>query len=130
MKAGPRAEGEAFVVELVPPFSAQSGQASRARVIVSARGTYHVNTDYPMAFLPIPDPAAGMVGERIPLADGQERTPCADRKGESCTVTTPLSFTPPNQGQVRIAGTLAFSVCNADRCLIEKEPLAASVAVK
>jgi len=128
LPAGPRAEGEAFEVRLEPPAGAKAGEAATARLVVKARGPYHVNRDYPMSFRPDAASTAAFDGERVALGQGAERTPCADHAGEACTISAPLRFTALKAGEVRLAGTVAFSVCNPERCLIEKVPLAATVS--
>ena len=128
--AGPRAESDTYEVALEPPAAARAGEAATARVVVKARGPYHVNREYPMAFRPDASATATFAGERIPLGEGAERTPCADHPGEACTIAAPLRFTPRAAGEARLAGTVAFSVCNPDRCLIEKVALAATVAAR
>ena len=128
--AGSRAEGEAFLVELEPPATARAGEAATARVVVTARGPYHVNRDYPMAFRPDAASTARFAGERVALGEGAVRTACRDFPGEDCTVSAPLAFTASSSGETRLSGTVAFSVCNPDRCLIEKVPLSAPVAAR
>ena len=125
--AGPRAEGEAYQVALELPATAKAGEAAAARVVVTARGPYHVNRDYPMAFRPDAASTARVPGERVPLGEGAVRTACAAFPGEDCSVSAPLAFTAVVPGATRLSGTVAFSVCNPDRCLIEKVPLAATV---
>jgi hypothetical protein len=126
-KAGPRAESETYDVALQPPASAKVGQPATARVVVTARAPYHVNREYPMAFRPDASATAAFDGERVALGEGAEPTPCTDHPGEACTLSAPLRFTPRAAGEARLAGTVAFSVCNPERCLIEKVALAATV---
>jgi hypothetical protein len=129
--AGASAQGDTYEVALVPPAAAKPGAGATARVVVKAKGPYHVNRDYPMAFRP--DAAASTVtfaGEKVPLGQGAERTACKDFPAESCAVSVPLAFTPKAAGEAKLVGVVAFSVCNPDRCLIEKVPVAASVLVK
>jgi hypothetical protein len=130
LPAGPRAEGDAFEVALVPPAGARAGEAAVARVVVKARGRYHVNRDYPMSFRPDPATAAAFGAEKVALGEGAERTPCTDHPAEACSISAPLRFTAYGTGESRLAGTVAFSVCNPERCLIEKVPLGATFAVR
>jgi hypothetical protein len=127
---GPRAEGEAYRVSLVPPASVKAGAGARARVVLTARGPYHLNRDYPTSFRVDPVSTAVFPAEKVPLGDGAERTPCKDFPGETCTVSVPLGFRAAASGETRIAGVVAFSVCNPDRCLIEKVPVAVVVPGK
>jgi hypothetical protein len=127
---GSRAEGEAYQVSLVPPPSAKPGAAATVRVVVAARGPYHVNRDYPTNFRVDKGSTAVFSGEKVPLGEGAERTPCKDFPGEACALSAPLPFRAAASGETRIAGVVAFSVCNADRCLIEKVPVAVVVPGK
>jgi len=129
--AGATAQGDTYEVALVLPASAKPGVAATARVVVKAKGPYHVNKDYPMAFRP--DAAASTVtfaGAKIPLGPGAEKTACKDFPAEACALSAPLAFTAAAAGEAKLAGTVSFSVCNPERCLIEKVALAAGVTVK
>ncbi len=127
---GARAEGEGYRVALEAPASARPGAKGTARIVLAARPPFHVNPDYPMSFRP--DAAAGpaLAGTRIALGDGAERTACGDRPAELCAVSAPLPFAAPASGEARLSGTVAFSVCTAEKCLIEKVQLAAAVPVR
>ena len=45
-------------------------------------------------------------------------------------MSAPLRFTAREAREARVAGTVAFSVCNPKRCLIDKVPLSATVAAR
>ena len=124
------AEPRPYEVSLLPPAEAAPGRPATARVIVASTGSYHVNKDYPLAFRPEPGSTAAFGAEKIPLGAQAERTPCAAHPQEDCRVAAPLPFTLTAPGPATLSGTLAFSVCNADRCLIEKVPLTMAVAAR
>jgi hypothetical protein len=126
--AGARAEGEFWAVALEAPASLRAGEPAEARVRVAARGGYKVNEEYPMSFRPAADASPGFPGERVALA-ARDRTACGGGAG-ACEVTAPLPFVPAAAGEVRLAGTVAFSVCTAERCLIEKVSLAVSATAR
>jgi hypothetical protein len=121
------AEPLPYEVALQPPAAARAGEAATARVVLRAKGGFHVNRDYPMAFRPEPGSAAAFGAERVALGDGAERTPCAAEPEETCAVSAPLAFTLAAPGAARLAGTFAFSVCTKELCRIEKVPLALAV---
>lgn len=128
----PAAAGEArpFEVSLVPPAVVRRGEAATARVVITAKGAYHVNKDYPLAFRPEPGSTAAFGAERIPLGEKAERTPCAAHAEDACSVAAPLPFTLAAAGPATLAGTVAFSVCTAEICLIEKAPLTMAVVAR
>jgi hypothetical protein len=110
-------------VSLEPPPTFRPGEAAAARVRIAARGGYHVNLDYPAAFVPAPDATADFPSARVRL-EPLEKIACVEHPSDTCTLTAAVPLTPRPGAPVRVAGTLAFSVCTADRCLIEKAPLA------
>ena len=114
----------------MPPAEVKAGQAATARVVIAATGAFHVNKDYPLAFRPEPGSVAAFGAGRIPLGERAERTPCAAHPEEDCRVAAPLLFTLAARGEATLAGTVAFSVCNPEICLIEKVPLTMAVAAR
>lgn len=123
---GARAEGAAWAVGLEVPAAVARGKPAEARVVVTARAPYHVNRDYPMSFRPGAASTATFAGARIPLGEGALRVACKDHPDEACSIAAPLPFTAPAGGEARLAGTVSFSVCNPDRCIIEKVMLSAA----
>jgi len=78
------------------------------RVEVKTSGEYHVNDEYPVSFSPDD-------GGRLQLKDAVTKSACAGDATVHCAAAIPV----PNA-----AGTLAFSVCSKDNCLIEKVAIA------
>ena len=124
--AGTRAEGRDWAVSLEGPAAAGAGQPVRVRV--AAKGGFHVNLEYPTAFLPVADATADLGGARIDLSGALEKKPCAARPAETCEASAAIPFVA--RGTSRLSGYLAFSVCDPKVCLIEKVPLAISVAAR
>jgi hypothetical protein len=96
------------------------------RVELRATGDYHLNDDYPIHLDLATDPNVRFATTRIDRAAIQ-LAPCKE-PAHSCaaTVTAPFRAT----GAGRAGGTLAFAVCNADRCVIEKSVVSAAVPAK
>ncbi|HVO21062.1 MAG TPA: hypothetical protein VMU15_17505 [Anaeromyxobacter sp.] len=120
---GPRAQGPEWAVAAEP--GASGGPVVDLRV--EARAGFHVNLEYPMAFSPSPSATARFQGTRVPLRPARTAACPGDGK-EVCSATLELPYLPPPAGAARVAGTLAFSVCSAERCLIQKVPLSLEVA--
>ena len=123
---GPRADGAAWAVALEVPEAVARGKPAAARVVVTARAPYHVNLDYPMSFRPDAASRAAFSGPRVPLGADALRVACKEHPDETCSIAAPLPFTAPAGGEARLAGTVSFSVCNPDRCIIEKVMLSAT----
>jgi hypothetical protein len=109
-----------------------AGAPARALLRVTARAGYHVNGEYPASFTAEPGPGADLAPGRIPLGAPAASDPCDDpaHAKERCAVAWELPYTPRGPGEARVTGTLAFSVCNPERCLIEKQRLTAAATVR
>jgi hypothetical protein len=118
-----RQEAPPWTIALELPAPLRAGVSATATIRLTARAGHHVNLEYPASFRPDGAATARFSGPRMALAVG-ERLPCAGRPGETCQVTLSLPFT-PDAAPARVSGAVAFSVCTADRCLIEKVALAA-----
>jgi hypothetical protein len=118
-----RAEAEAWAVALELPATLPAGGTATARVRLVARAGHHVNLEYPAAFRPDGGSTVSFAGARVALGGGERRA-CEGRPAETCEVAWELPFT-PRAAPARISGTALFSVCTADRCLIERVGLAA-----
>lgn len=126
--AGPSADAPEYAVTLSAP-ALKAGAEAQATFAIAAKGSFHVNPDYPMAFTPDGAQNVKFAAEKVKLAFG-EKTPCAAKAEDACAVTVPLAVTAEQAGPGKVAGTLAFSVCDPERCLIQKVPLALAVTAQ
>lgn len=90
-------------------------KASGGAVVITAKAPLHVNPDYPTAFKPDPGEPK-FEGERVTLT-ADVKKPC-EKADETCEVHAPLAWTAAAGQQV--SGTVLFSVCQPEKCLIEK----------
>lgn len=111
------------------PVSAGAKAALLARV--EARNGFHINPDYPVAFRP-EQIAEGIKfdRERYQLQNSAERIACSKGSEHVCELRGRVPFTAASPGDHRVTGILAFSVCNAEKCLIEKAPIDVRVSVR
>jgi hypothetical protein len=116
-----RQEAKEWVVDAAAP-SATGDASTRVDVHLTSRAGYHVNMEYPMAFLPSPDATVKFEGTRVALRP-VSTAPCQGASQEVCSASLKVPFIPPSGGSARVAGVFAFSVCSAERCLIQKVPL-------
>lgn len=126
--AGSREERPEYLVELLPPEPIAPGSEGVVVVHVAGKGGYHVNADYPLAFTPDPVDGLTFKDKRIALSASAEKVPCADAEKDVCEARAKVPFTA--QKAARLSGVLAFSICEPERCLIEKARLAVDVPVK
>ncbi len=117
-KKGAEATGDSFAAYL-SGGKYTAGKAGTVTAVLTAKGAYHCNDKYPYKFTLDAAPAGVTYPQTVV-------------KGMSVTEkrsTMAIPFTASEKGAKTISGTLAFSVCNADRCLIEKQKLSITVNV-
>jgi hypothetical protein len=103
-----------------PPYHA--GSEGRFEVHLSGRNGYHVNQEYPIR-LTIRPPE----GVTLPKATLQRTD--ASTFAETGAIF-PVAFTAAAAGHKDFGGELSFSVCNAQNCLLEREPVNLGVDVQ
>jgi hypothetical protein len=124
---GPSAEGPEWRVVARAKGPAVKGAPAKLEVELTSRGGFHVNEEYPLYFRPAPSEAVTFAKPRFDRGDGLAYERCSAEGKEACTATLPVTFQPKAPGKVLVEGTLAFSVCNPDRCLIEKVNLSVPI---
>jgi hypothetical protein len=124
----PRAEESEWVASGSVARAVQGAPATFDVEIV-ARAGFHVNDEYPLSFRPAPSSSAEFAKPRFDRADGLVLEPCTAGAREACRARLPVAFTPRTSGAVSVGGTLSFSVCSAEKCLIKKVDLAVPVEV-
>ncbi|MBL9037240.1 MAG: hypothetical protein JNG84_01875 [Archangium sp.] len=126
----PRVEAETYAVTLAPVGPYPPTSAGEVIVSIEARAGYHVNADYPVKFTTAKDATVTFASPAIPLRDVLHKTPCEKQPTEACAASAKVPFTAGAAGDAVVAGTLAFSVCSAEQCLIEKVPLRLTLSVR
>jgi len=112
-----------FSVRLTFEGPCKKGETCTALVTVDAKGGYHINDKYPYRFK-VADPAPA--GVKFPK-------PVVNRDDGTFTETKAVlrvPFVAETAGEAKVGGTLSFSVCSDEKCLIEKQALEASAKVE
>jgi len=97
----------------------EQGKQGVATAVLVAKSPYKCNEAYPYKF--VVDKSVAGVSFPEGTVRGMQVTP-----GRS---TMAIPFVPQQEGAVSIAGTLHFSVCTEERCLVEQSRLAVTVRV-
>ena len=100
------------------PYSA--GKAGAAEIVLSPKNGYHTNDKYPYKFKAAESHG---VSFRAPVFTKEDVV--LDEK----RATMKLDFTPDSTGEKTVSGQFAFSVCSAEKCLVEKRDLTLRVAM-
>ncbi|MFZ5443258.1 MAG: hypothetical protein ACOZQL_24840 [Myxococcota bacterium] len=120
---------EQYAVAVSPKGALTAGQEGAVAITVTAKSGFHVNPEYPVAFKPEGFEALKFADEKVRLTAAQ-KTPCADKAEDTCVAEFPVGFTCEKAGAAKFAGTLQFSVCSADKCLIEKVPVTLALSAQ
>ncbi len=111
---------EDYDLTVVPDGSYATGKSGTVKIVLAAKGAYHVNDKYPYKFKVKDAPGVAFKGPVFTRDD-------VSIEGKRATMN--VEFTPDSAGQKTIAGLFQFSVCSADQCLVEKRDLALDVSV-
>ncbi|HTJ81467.1 MAG TPA: hypothetical protein VL400_07070 [Polyangiaceae bacterium] len=117
-----RTEADNYTAEMKPEGNYTVGKEGTVEVVVTARGDYHLNPQFPIKFT-VGAAADGLAFPKVVLKrdDGK-----FDEHGGSFHVP----FTAARAGKFSVSGTMSISVCNEKRCLMEKVPLDLEVTVQ
>jgi hypothetical protein len=122
------AAAEPWKLGAAPRGTYSAGQGGVAVVSITASDGYHVNPDYPVAFKPTNASTVKFASEKVALSDGK-KTACLANAEDACLVEFELPFTAASAGPAQLEGIVAFSVCSAEKCLIEKQPVKLAITV-
>ena len=123
VKAGARTDNEKYSAEIQANGSYKPGAEGAVDVVLTPKGGYHINAQYPYKFK-VTDPAPEGVTFPKPLLAR------ADGSFEETKGSFHVPFVAAKAGKVTVGGTLYLSVCSDANCIIEKEPLEVAVDVK
>ncbi len=118
---GPSVEDNTFKLSLVSEPEYSAGSAATVKLVLEARGNYHVNQDYPIkidlkapAGVTLPKPSLGK--------------PDAAEFGEKIA-RFEVPFTAP-AGAHELSADVDFAVCTPETCVPDQRKLAIKLAVK
>lgn len=111
---------DTFDLSLRAVGAVAAGKPAGVEVVLVPKGGFHTNDKYPYKFKTA---ASAGVSYRTPVFTKDDMTL------EEHRATMKLDFTPDSAGEKTLSGQFAFSVCSADKCLVEKRDLTLSVAV-
>ncbi len=97
------------------------GKTGALRIELKAKAPYHVNQEYPHKFKLKPSDAVEFPNQNF----GRDSMTV-----EQMSVGLNVPLKPTRVGMAKLEGEFAFSLCTADRCLIEKRTLATEIRVQ
>jgi hypothetical protein len=125
-------ESASHSVQLEAAGPYKKDRASSFKVIVHAKGEFHVNDEYPARFSASSAPGIAYAASKLARAsqpDAFVAKPCASGK-DTCVLEVSVSFTPEQSGMAELGGELSFGLCRQDNCTVEKRALRRAVSVE
>jgi hypothetical protein len=126
---GHTACGSNFFLDAAPAGDCPAGATCSVTIRLVATGEFHINDDYPYKFKA--DDAAGLEFLGADPAGKNTFSKAASnwqKKDEKSGVMT-VAFRSAEKGDKTVGGTFKLSVCSAQTCQLEQQPVQAKVAV-
>ena len=113
----PARGGANFEITATPKGPFKVGDAGRVDVRLTGRNGYHVNQEYPIELTLAPPEGLKLAKAKLVRADAATF--------EEAQAIFGVSLTPESAGRKALRGTLNFSVCNPQNCLLERQDVSA-----
>lgn len=91
----------------------------RVEVRLTGRNGYHVNEEYPIELTLQPTEGVKLAKTRLERGDATQFAQAG--------AVLPIALTPEAAGRKALHGTLNFSVCNPQNCLLERQDVAVEI---
>jgi hypothetical protein len=121
-----RIDGQNFSLD-VTSAGCKAGTDCSMTIKLTAAAEYHVNKEYPYKLTASGAPGVTFLGKKDPNTFSKESGDFVEEGEKSGTMT--VRFKPAAAGNAKVAGTYKMSVCSADQCQIEVQPIALNVPV-
>ena len=124
-----RVEKDGYVASLAAPGEPRAGVPATVTLTLVVRNGFHMNADYPTSFKVTQGGSVTYPRAKIDRDSGLTALACADKRDVNCSARAAVPYIAPAAGTHTVGGVFAFSVCSADQCLIEKEPVSLELVV-
>jgi hypothetical protein len=115
-----------FTVDVASP-GCQAGQDCVMTLKLGVGAGYHVNKEYPYKFIGAPAGGVSFLGKTDPNTFGRSTGDFVEQ-GEKAALLT-VHYKAASTGEAHVTGKYKLSVCSADQCQIEQQPIDLSVPV-
>jgi hypothetical protein len=121
-----RIDGQNFSLDL-SSSGCKAGADCTLAVKLTTAADFHVNKEYPYKLIASAKPGLTFLGKKDPNIFSKESGDFVEEGEKAGTMT--VRFKPAAAGEAKIEGTYRMSLCSADQCQIEIQPLALNVKV-
>lgn len=118
--------GKNFALDVTSTTCAQ-GQECTVILHLAPSGGYHVNKEFPYKFVATEAPGVEFLGK--PEARTFSRASGDFHEDGETSATLEVRFKASSKGQASVSGTFKMSVCSAENCQVEQQPVALLVPV-
>lgn len=115
-------ETETFKLVIEPTAAYQPGKEGAVVVRLTPKGAYKVNKEYPFRFECQNPPSEGVSYPQPTVAQ-------SEGKIEEREAVFMVPLVPNKSGKLQVGGVFSLSVCNDDRCVLDKRNLVTEVSV-
>jgi hypothetical protein len=116
-------DGKHYALDAKAPSAVKVGASGEVEIALEAKDGYHVNDKYPYKLVPAAEPADLLSFEKKELV----RADATMSKGEA---KFKVKFAALKSGTAKVGGLLAFSVCTAKECVVDKVELTVPVTIR
>jgi hypothetical protein len=116
-------EGKHYALDAKAPSSVKLGTSGEIEILLEAKDGYHTNDKYPFRLVPVADPETLLAFEKKELSRGDGSISKAEAKFK-------VKFAALKSGTAKVGGLLAFSVCTAKECVVDKVELTVPVTIR
>jgi predicted secreted protein len=122
--------GSNFFVDATPSGDCAAGGTCSLSLQLVATGDFHINDEYPYRFKADDGPGVEFLGtDAAGTTVFSKQASNWKKKDEKNGVMT-VAFRAAEKGTTRVGGTFKLSVCSAQACQLEQQPVRATVAVR
>ena len=121
-----RIDGQNFTLD-VASAGCKAGADCTMTIKLTAASEFHVNKEYPYKLTANAAPGVTFLGKKDANTFTKDNGDFVEEGEKTGTMT--VRFKPAAAGEAKVAGTYKMSVCSADQCQIEVQPIALNVPV-
>lgn len=119
-------DGKNFALDVASP-GCHAGEDCTMTIKLVAGSDYHVNEEYPYKFVAAAAPGITFLGKGDATTFSKASGDFVEEGEKAATMT--VRFKPTAPGEAKVSGTYKMSVCSADQCQIEQQPIALAIPV-
>jgi hypothetical protein len=127
---GHSACGSNFFLDVAPVADCAVGATCNVTIKLVATGDFHINEDYPYKLKADDTPGIEFLGAD-PAGKSTFSKAAGDwKKRDEKSGAMTVAFRAADKGSKSVGGTFKLSVCSAQTCQLEQQPVQATVAVR